>query len=51
MYQSHHARPAYCGSRLSYSYIPKPILEMLGDPDNLKFTVRDGYIEAGRPDE
>ena len=35
----------------SYSYIPKPILRMLGNPDGLKFTVRDGYIEVSRPDE
>lgn len=32
------------------SCIPKPILDRLGNPDRLKFTVRDGYIEVGRPD-
>ena len=37
--------------RTSYSYIPKPILQMLNNPDALKFTVRDGYIEVGRSDE
>ena len=37
--------------RTSYSYIPKPILQMLNNPDALKFTVRDGYIEVGRSNE
>ena len=37
--------------RTSYSYIPKPILQMLGSPDGLKFTVRGGRIEVERPDE
>ena len=37
--------------RTSYSYIPKPILVMRGNPDGLKFIVRDGYIEVGSPDE
>ena len=36
----------YC----SYSYIPKPILQALGSPDGLKFTIRDGYVEVSRPD-
>ena len=37
--------------RTSYIYIPKPILQILGNPDGLKFTVRDGHIEVERPDE
>ena len=37
--------------RTSYSYIPKPILQMLGNPNGLKFTVRDGRIGVERPDE
>ena len=37
--------------RMSYSYIPKPILQMLGNPDGLKFTMRDGRIEVERLDE
>ena len=30
----------------SYSYIPKPILQTLGNPDRLKFVIQDGYIEV-----
>ena len=30
----------------SYSYIPKPILQTLGNPDRLKFIIRDGYVEV-----
>lgn len=36
--------------RTSYSYIPKPVLNKLGNPDGLKFIIRDGYIEVSRPD-
>ena len=36
--------------RTSYSYIPKPILRALGNPDGLKFTIRDRYVEVSRPD-
>ena len=32
------------------SYMPKPILQTLGNPDGLKFTIRDGYVEVSRPD-
>ena len=28
----------------SYSYIPKPILQALGNPDRLKFVI-DGYVD------
>ena len=28
----------------SYSYIPKPILEMLGNPTALKFTIRGSDV-------
>ena len=34
----------------SYSYIPKPILQILGNPDRLKFIIQDGYIEVRGPD-
>ena len=30
----------------SYSYIPKPILQALGNPDRLKFVIQDGYVEV-----
>ena len=30
--------------RTSYSYIPKPILKMLGNPKKLRFTIKDGSI-------
>ena len=32
--------------RTSYSYIPKPILQALGNPDRLKFIIQDGYVEV-----
>ena len=32
--------------RTSYSYIPKPILKVLGNPAHLKFIIRDGYVEV-----
>ena len=28
----------------SYSYIPKPILKMLGNPKKLRFTIKDGSV-------
>ena len=31
-------------------YMPKPILQTLGNPDGLKFTIRDGCVEVSRPD-
>ena len=34
----------------SSSYIPRPILRMLGDPDRITFTVRDGTITVSRAD-
>ncbi len=34
-----------------YSYIPKPVMEALGYPPRLKFTIRDGRVTVGRPDE
>ena len=34
-----------------YSYIPKPVMELLGYPPRLKFTIRDGHVTVGRPDE
>ena len=33
------------------SCVPKPTLQILGNPDGLKFTVRTGYIEVNRPNE
>ena len=27
-----------------YSYIPKPVLDLLGDPARLKFSIRDGEV-------
>ena len=39
------------GERLtSSSYIPRPILRMLGDPDRITFTVRDGTITVSSAD-
>ena len=32
--------------RTSYSYMPKPILQALGNPDRLKFIIQDGYVEV-----
>ena len=32
--------------RTSYNYIPKPILQALGNPDRLKFIIQDGYVEV-----
>ena len=32
--------------RTSYSYISKPTLQTLGNPDNLKFIIRNGYVEV-----
>ena len=31
-------------SRTSYSYIPKPVLNLLGDPRHLTFKIRDGQV-------
>ena len=31
----------------NYSYIPKPILKMLGNPKRLKFVIKDRHVEAG----
>lgn len=36
--------------RTSYSYIPKPVLERLGNPDGLKFVFRGDDILVVRPD-
>ena len=36
--------------RTSYSYIPKPILKVLGNPAHLKFIIRDGYVEVSGSD-
>ena len=35
----------------NYSYIPKPILEMLGNPDKLKFVISGDDIMVRRPDQ
>ena len=32
-------------SGTSFSYIPKPILELLDNPDSLKFTIRGKRVE------
>ena len=32
--------------RTSYSYMPKPTLQALGNPDRLKFIIQDGYVEV-----
>ena len=37
--------------RTSYSYIPKPVLELLDNPKRLKFTIRDGRVIVSRPDD
>ena len=34
-----------------YSYIPKPVLEWLGNPKRLKFAIRDGQVIVERPDD
>ena len=34
----------------NYSYIPKPVLDRLGNPDGLKFVFRGDDIPAVRPD-
>ena len=34
----------------NYSYIPKPVLERLGNPDGLKFVFRGNDILVLRPD-
>ncbi len=34
----------------SYSYIPKPVLNKLGNPDGLKFVFRGDDILVVRPD-
>ena len=34
----------------SYSYIPKPVLDRLGNPDGLKFVFRGDDILVVRPD-
>ena len=34
----------------SYSYIPKPVLDRLGNPDGLKFIFRGDDILVVRPD-
>ncbi|MCE2508488.1 MAG: hypothetical protein J4G04_04195 [Nitrosopumilaceae archaeon] len=34
----------------NYSYIPKPVLERLGNPDVLKFVFRGDDILVVRPD-
>ena len=31
-------------SKTSYSYIPKPVLNLLGDPRRLTFKIRDGQV-------
>ena len=31
-------------SKTSYSYIPKPILDMLSTPKRITFTIQDGQI-------
>ncbi len=38
-------------SNTSYSYIPKPILEQLGDPTSLKFLMTKGKIVVQSGDE
>ena len=37
-------------SRTNYSYIPKPVLNLLGDPRYLTFKIRDGqvFVTAGK---
>ena len=35
----------------NYRYIPKPILEMLGNPDKLKFVISGDDIMVRRPDQ
>ena len=39
--------------KTSYSYIPKPVLDLLGTPRYLTFKVRDGVVivEAGKKQE
>ena len=34
-----------------YSYIPKPVMELLGYPPRLKFVICDGRVMVERPDE
>lgn len=34
----------------SYCYIPKPVLAFLGNPNGLKFIIRDGQVVVTRPD-
>ncbi|MDE0527006.1 MAG: hypothetical protein OXI27_10570 [Thaumarchaeota archaeon] len=31
-------------SKTSYSYIPRPVLNLLGDPSHLTFKVRNGRV-------
>ena len=31
-------------ARTSYSYIPKPVLNLLGDPRHLTFKIRGGQV-------
>lgn len=31
-------------SKTSYSYIPRPVLFLLGDPRHLTFRIRDGQV-------
>ena len=35
----------------NYSYVPKPILERLGNPDKLKFVISGDDIMMRRPDQ
>lgn len=37
--------------KTSYSYIPKPILDMLGTPTHLTFKVKNGIITVSSPDK
>ena len=36
--------------RTNYSYIPKPVLDMMGAPKRITFAIRDGLVvvEPGR---
>lgn len=33
-------------TRGSQAYLPKPVMEMLGDPDTIKFVVKGKHIEV-----
>ena len=38
-------------SRTSFSYIPKPILDMFGTPRRITFTVQDDIVTVSAADE